>query len=149
MTSALVTSGGDKLIHFYPHTSDERVTLKGHTSDVYRCCFSPDSKQLASTSQDRTVRLWDVETGKSKTLFKSNDPTYDVTYSRDGRLLAAVADDGFVRFWSTKTDKLLLELKADKEGLYSVVFTPDQTTVLTGGVGGRIYECPVPKLDAK
>jgi WD40 repeat protein len=149
-TRALVTSGGDKLIHVYAHSSDERLTLKGHTSDVYRCCFSPDGEQLASTSQDGSVRIWNVATGNQlKTVFKAKDPTYDVAYSRDGSVLAAVGDDGFVRFWNTKTYELLLESKADKEGLYSVLFTPDQTSVLTGGVRGKVYECPVPRLDAK
>jgi WD40 repeat protein len=82
-----------------------------------------------------------------KTLFKGKDPTYDVVYSRDGTILAAVADDGFLRFWNAKTHQLLLESKADKEGLYTVVFTPDEKSVLTGGVRGKVFECPVPKLD--
>ena len=150
MASVILTSGGDKLIHVYTQPSDERLTLEGHTSDVYRCCLSPDGKQLASTSQDRTVRIWDVTNGNQlKTLFKGKDPTYDVAYSRNGKLLAAVADDGFVRFWNTETRELLLKTRADKEGLYSVVFTPHQTSVLTGGAGGRVYECAIPKLDGK
>ena len=148
--SLIVTSGGDKLIHAYKADSDKPLTLKGHTSDVYRCCFSPDGKQLASTSQDRTLRLWSIETGQLlKVLYTAKDPTYDVTYSEDGKILAAVGDDGFVRFRNTKTHKLLWESKADKEGLYSVVFTPDQTSVLVGGVGGKVYQCPVPTLDSK
>jgi len=146
----LVTSGGDKLIHVYALQSSERKTWKGHTSDVYRCCFSHDGEQLATTSQDGSVRLWDVATGKQvKTLFQAKDPTYDVAYSHDGKILVAVGDDGFVRFWNTKTHELLAESKTDKEGLYSVVFTPDQTRVITGGVRGKLYECPVPHLDAK
>lgn len=146
----IVTSGGDRLAHIYAQSTDERLTLEGHTSDVYRCCFSPDGKLLASTSQDGSVRLWDVATGRQlKTLSNANDPTYDVTYSRDGSVLAAVADDGFVRFWNANSHEMLHELKADKEGLYSVVFTPDQSSVLTGGARGKVYECPVPKLDTK
>ena len=146
----LVTAGGDRLIHIYAQSSSDRLTLEGHTSDVYRCCLSPDAKQLASTSQDGSVRLWDVATGKQvRTLFKGKDPTYDVTYSRNGAVLAAVADDGFVRFWSTKAYELLRELKADNEGLYSVVFTPDQSCVLTGGVRGKVFACPSPQLDAE
>ena len=38
--------------------------LKGHGSQVYGLAFSPDGKQLASCSADKTVRLWSVETGK-------------------------------------------------------------------------------------
>lgn len=161
----LVTSGGDKLIQVYPLPTAKRETWNGttwtgktwqrktwtgHTSDVYRCCFSPDGKQLASTSQDGCLRIWDVATGELvKTLLQLKDPTYDVAYSRDGTILAAVGDDGFVRFWETWTHTLLAESKTDKEGLYSVVFTPDQTHVLTGGVRGVIFECPVPSVAAK
>ena len=147
---SIVTSGGDKLIHVHTQSTDERRTLKGHTSDVYRCCLSHDGKQLVSTSQDGSVRLWDFAAGRQlKKVFQGKDPTYDVAYSQDGTILAGVGDDGFVRFWRAKDYELLLESKLGKEGLYSVVFTPDQANVLTGGVRGQVYQLRVPKLDAK
>ena len=146
----IATSGGDGLIHLYPSPDAERVTLKGHSSDVYRFCFSPDGRQLATTSQDRTVRVWDVETKQQvKILLQAKDPTYDVAFSADGRALAAVADDGVLRIWNTETYQLLQETKASPEGLYSVVFTPDQNHVLTGGVRGNVRMCPLPAQVAK
>ena len=42
---------------------DTSQCLKGHTSFVFDVCFSVDGKTLASSSQDRTVRVWDVKTG--------------------------------------------------------------------------------------
>jgi WD40 repeat protein len=39
-----------------------KMTLRGHTGEVYCACYSPDGRLLATASQDATIRLWDVST---------------------------------------------------------------------------------------
>ena len=39
-------------------------TLRGHTNLVAAICFSPNGREAASGSDDRSVRLWDLQTGK-------------------------------------------------------------------------------------
>jgi WD40 repeat protein len=71
----LASASWDQTIKLWDvQTGKELATLKGHTGWVTSVAFSPDGKTLASAggerseessgSADRTIKLWDVQTGK-------------------------------------------------------------------------------------
>src|ERR1700727_2112159 len=66
-----------------------RFTLKGHRGGVTSVAFSPDGKLLASGSADKTIKLWDVATGKKEATMKHTSSVLAVVYSPDGKLLAS------------------------------------------------------------
>ncbi|HEY9872611.1 MAG TPA: hypothetical protein V6D12_04215, partial [Candidatus Obscuribacterales bacterium] len=78
---------------FFPKT-----TLSGHSDDVNSVAFSPDGKSLASASNDNTIKIWNVATGKlNYTLTKHSDDVNSVAFSPDGKSLASGSNDNTIK----------------------------------------------------
>ncbi|KAL0547504.1 hypothetical protein IC582_017440 [Cucumis melo] len=74
--------------------------LSGHEGPVHGLMFSPTNAVLASSSWDKTVRLWDVFEGKGAVeTFNHMHDVLTVVYRPDGRQLASSTLDGQIHFW--------------------------------------------------
>ncbi len=75
--------------------------LSGHTGRVLSVAFSPDSRFLVTTGEDRTARVWDPEDprGAPVVLRGHEGPVWLVGFSQDSRLLATRSEDETIRLW--------------------------------------------------
>ncbi|QLE40232.1 hypothetical protein FD723_07030 [Nostoc sp. C052] len=80
--------------------------LSGHASGVWSVRFSHNGKFLASTSQDKTFKIWNINVKNNKlikTFRGHNNTVYDVSFSRDDKIIASGDRDGIIKVWHTDT----------------------------------------------
>lgn len=80
----------------YPVGFNHLKTLEGHTATIHTISWSKDGRRIASTSDDGTVRVWDLDTGKEIWKFEAGDRTYGVTWSPNGSKLFASANESLI-----------------------------------------------------
>lgn len=84
---------------------DSRV-LTGHEGAVSSVCFSPCGTLIVSGSDDKTVRIWDVETGALRhKIAQHRNVVTSVAFSSNGRLTASTSEDSTVQLWGVKEIK--------------------------------------------
>lgn len=80
------------------------LTLTGHTSSINNLSFSSDGKQVASISDDFSIRIWDAENGTLIRILENRHPFGRcVSYSPDDKMIIGVFGDGFLIGWDTET----------------------------------------------
>ncbi|KAL0954030.1 hypothetical protein HGRIS_005184 [Hohenbuehelia grisea] len=118
-------------------------TKPGHASTVTSIAFSPklEDARIASGSDDGTIRLWNLTTGKQLAIFKikgHKNKIKSVAFSPDGTRIASGSDDGTIRIWDAKDDSETtvghqvgepLKWPDHNSEVESVAFSPDGTRI--------------------
>ncbi|KAK7311851.1 hypothetical protein RJT34_10268 [Clitoria ternatea] len=90
--------------------------LSGHEAPVHGLTFSPTNAILASSSYDKTVRLWDVFDGKGAVeTFPHTHDVLTVVYRPDGRQLACSTLDGQIHFWDPIDGLLMYTIEGSRD----------------------------------
>lgn len=102
-----------------------RQILRGHEKPIHQIAWSPDGHYLASPSEDKTIRIWDVEHGECITVLREkNDAVYCLAWSPDGKKIASgTMSTGKISIWdidkSITTRKIPAHTKTIRQIIWS------------------------------
>ncbi len=120
-------------------------TISAH-SDWVRCMsFTPDSLKLVSGSFDKTIKLWQLETGTELyTLGERLKGVFALAVSPDGKLLASGSWDETIELWNLETGSLLYNLSQHKASVRALAIAPDSKTLISGSFDQTIVLWSLP-----
>ncbi|HEY9600933.1 MAG TPA: AAA-like domain-containing protein [Allocoleopsis sp.] len=144
--STLVSSSGDKTVKLWRLAevlnkkrelnsrsqvkSEDSLfkTLQGHNSTVINIAFSPNGKLIASSSEDRTAKLWSRDGKLLHTLKGHDSGIWSVAFSPDSQTIATGSNDGIIKLWKSN-GTFLTNLIGHSAGVKGLAFAPDGKTL--------------------
>jgi len=126
---AQIVDGGE------PGWPNLQLTIRGHDYFVTSVTFSPDGKRIASGSFDKTICLWDAETGLQLggPLTGHTDEVWSVAFSPDGKRIASGSLDKTICLWDAETGlQLGSPLTGHTDSVWSVAFSSDGKRIASG-----------------
>ncbi|MBH8562983.1 serine/threonine protein kinase [Nostoc sp. CENA67] len=110
-------------------------TLTGHSEAVSSVAIAPDGQTIASASHDRTIKLWNPQTGKLiRTIYGHSLPVLSVAISPDSQSLTSGSLDETIKQWNLSNGQQIRSIKADGYVAWNnaIAITSDNQIIATG-----------------
>ncbi|GMH08301.1 hypothetical protein Nepgr_010141 [Nepenthes gracilis] len=118
---------------WHPPWKNYRV-ISGHLGWVRSIAFDPSNTWFCTGSADRTIKIWDVGTGRLKlTLTGHIEQIRGLAVSSKHTYMFSAGDDKMVKCWDLEQNKCIRSYHGHLSGVYCLALHPTIDILLTGG----------------
>jgi WD40 repeat protein/nucleoside phosphorylase len=119
----LATLAGYAKASWYPGTPHARV--------VTACAVTPEGQRVVSASYDKTLKVWDLETGALLATLEHAGGVTACEVTPDGRRVVSASGDRTLKVWDLETGALLATMEDHAGGMTTCEVTPDGRRVVS------------------
>jgi WD40 repeat protein len=122
----------DKMINLYELKTGTKIrTFKGHSDYILSVDFSPAGKSIISGSIDKTIKLWDVESGDEINTFRCPAVT-SVKFTPDGKQILSGDGKKTLILWDIESSKKVRTFRGHSDTIWEVDISPNGKYALSG-----------------
>jgi WD40 repeat protein len=107
---------------------------------AFRAAFNPAGNKLAVASADRSIRVFDVASGKQEILIEDHaDWVVGLAWSADGKRLASASRDKTSKLFNAENGESLMTYSGHGDSVFDAGFSPDGKLVFSAGADKKIH----------
>ena len=139
----LATAGSyDKIVKIWDMIAGRCIaSFQAHDDDITAISYSPNGRYLATSSLDKTIKVWNAYDFSLLQVFRRPQAEFSVIFTPDSRQLVAGGADSLVKFIELDNGKTVKTLKKHRDVVTSLCFLPNNEHYLfTGGNDSLVYK---------
>jgi WD40 repeat protein len=111
------------------------IGTDAHAKGILDTVVTPDGRTIVSASNDRTLKVWDLATGKCKATLRGHaGGVWGVAVTPDGRTIISASKDRTLKVWDLATGKCKATLQGHADAIRRVAVTPDGRTIVSASI---------------
>lgn len=144
--SIYIASHNGKVQKLNVKTGELIFNYEGISADVHTLELTDDEKYVVAGSTDRSVVIWDTNSGEIISRYYHNDGVNDVDITKDGSTIVSVGADKVLNIVDLQSGKILKRITHEDE-LLATTIDPFGRYIVTGGYSGIVYVWGFEELD--